>query len=227
MKEVVRKSGEELHNKTYQSPVAPQRIVLKPILLCESQDTRSSDARTSFDHSDKHGGTYTETRRGERDLRIQGLPQSAVQEHDHISPEIDSPLRESSEQRSTTSRPKTKSRFRSVRSAVEGNDLQQRKHGALQDLRDHFQHARHQLYDMLAKRCCILCMVMVGIWVTNAPIMLLPLALLGSSLAIMSPRAGSVTTLTPQSVSMTVTTSAKLLNDYNSFEPMLRRHTRT
>ena len=48
------------------------------------QDTTSSDARTSFDHSDKHGGTYRETCPGETDFRIQGLPRSAVQEHDHI-----------------------------------------------------------------------------------------------------------------------------------------------
>ena len=32
----------------------------------------------------KHGGMYRETCRGEIDFRIQGLPHSAVQEHDHI-----------------------------------------------------------------------------------------------------------------------------------------------
>ena len=58
-KVVVRKSGEELH-------------------------TTSSDARRSFDHSDKLGGTYRETCRCEIDFRIQGLHHSAVQEHDHI-----------------------------------------------------------------------------------------------------------------------------------------------
>ena len=68
---------------------------------------------------------------------------------------------------------------------------------------------------------------MVGIWVTNALTMLLPLAHLGSSLAIMSPHAGFVTTLTPQSVLMAVTPSAKLLNDYNTFEQMLGRRTWT
>ena len=50
----------------------------------ERQDTASSDVRTSFDHSDKHGGTWRETCRGETDIRIWGLPLSAVQEHDHI-----------------------------------------------------------------------------------------------------------------------------------------------
>ena len=83
-KVVIMKSGAELYSKTYQSPIAPQRVVLKPKLNCEQQDTASSDARTSFDHSDKHGGTYRETCRGEIVFRIQGLPHSAVQEHDHI-----------------------------------------------------------------------------------------------------------------------------------------------
>ena len=50
---------EELYSKTYQSPIAPQR----------------AGARKSFDHSDKHGGTYRETCRGEIDFRTQGLPQ--------------------------------------------------------------------------------------------------------------------------------------------------------
>ena len=81
-KVVVKKSGEELYNKTYQSPTAPQRFVLMPNVNYERQDTTSSDARTTFDHSDKHGGTYKETCRGEIDFRIQGLHYSAVQEHD-------------------------------------------------------------------------------------------------------------------------------------------------
>ena len=71
----------------------------------------------------------TETCRGERDFRIQGLPHSAVQEHDHIRKKAVQKLihqfEESSEQRSTTSQPNTKSRVQSVQRAVEGNDLQQ------------------------------------------------------------------------------------------------------
>ena len=82
---VIRKTGEELYSKTYQSPTVPQRIVLKPNLNCERQDTRCSYARTSFDHSSKHkenchGGRYRETCRGEIDFRIHGLLHSAVQE---------------------------------------------------------------------------------------------------------------------------------------------------
>ena len=85
-KVVVRKSGEELYSKMDQFLIAPQRIVLKPNLNYERQDTTSSDARTSFDHSD-NGGTYREVCRGEVDFRIQGLPHSVVQEHDHIRKE--------------------------------------------------------------------------------------------------------------------------------------------
>ena len=76
-----------MHSKTYQSPIAPERIVLKPNLNYERQDTTSSDARTPFDHSDKHGGTHSETCRGEIDFRIQGLLHSTVQDHDHIRKE--------------------------------------------------------------------------------------------------------------------------------------------
>ena len=68
----------------YQSLIAPQRIVLEQNLHCGRQNNTSSDARTSVDHSDKHGGTHRETCRGEIDFRIQGLPHSAVQEHDHF-----------------------------------------------------------------------------------------------------------------------------------------------
>ena len=102
----------------------------------------------------------TETCRGERDFRIQGLPHSAVQEHDHIRKKAVQKLihqfEESSEQRTTTSQPNTKSRVQSVQRAVEGNDLQQGKHGVLRDLRDHTQHTMHQLYDRLSERYCIL-----------------------------------------------------------------------
>ena len=74
---------------------------------------------------------------------------------------------------------------------------------------------------------CSMCMVIVGIWVTNALIMLLPLAFLGSSLATMSPSVGFDTTLTPLNVSMGATASVKLLNDFSTVEQTLRHHTRT
>ena len=50
-KVVVRTSGEEFYSKTYLSPTVPRRVVLKPNLHHGRQDTASSDARTSFDHS--------------------------------------------------------------------------------------------------------------------------------------------------------------------------------
>ena len=73
---------------------------------------------------------------------------------------------------------------------------------------------------------CITCMVIVGIWVTNALIMLLNLAHLGSPLATMSPRVGLDTTLTLPNVSMGATASVKLSNDFNAFEQTLRHQTR-
>ena len=138
------KSGEDLYSKTYQSHVAPQRVVLKPNLNYERQDTTSSDARKSFDHSDKHGETYRETCRGETDFRILGLPLSAVQEHDHIRKQAVQKLIHQFEHHpnkgSTTRGPTTKPRVQSVQREVEGNDLQHGKHGVLRDLRDHSPH---------------------------------------------------------------------------------------
>ena len=85
-------SREDLYSKTYQSPAVPQRIVLKPNLHYERQDTTSSDAGTFFDHSSKHnkdcdGGTYNESCRGEIDYRIQGLLHSTVQQEDNTRKE--------------------------------------------------------------------------------------------------------------------------------------------
>ena len=58
---------------------------------------------------------------------------------------------------------------------------------------------------------------MVEIWVTNAPIMLLPLALMGSSLATMSPHVGFGTLLTLMDVSIGATISANHLTDFRTF----------
>ena len=162
-KVVIRKSGEEMPSKTYQSSTVPKRIVLKPNLHYERQDTTSFDARTSFDHSFKHNkkchfGAYNKSCRGEIIFWIQGLLRSAVQEHDHIRREavqkIDSPVRDTPEWRSVESRPEAKSRVQSVQRAVEGYDQQHGKHGVLQDLRDHSQNTVLQLYDVLDKKNC-------------------------------------------------------------------------
>ena len=151
--------GEKLYSQTYQSPITPQRAALKPNLNCERQDTTSSDARSSFDHSDKHGGMYMEPCRGEIDFRIQRLPPlSCPRTRPHSqtgSPETDSPVRESPEQRSTTGRPATKERVQSIQREVEGYDLQHEKHGVLRDLRDQSKPLMPQLYDILAERYCI------------------------------------------------------------------------
>ena len=81
--------GHEVRRRIVQPNVSavPHRIVLEPNLHYGCQDTTSSDARTSLDHSSKHRGTYNECCRGEMDFRIQGLRQSAVQQHDHIRKE--------------------------------------------------------------------------------------------------------------------------------------------
>ena len=64
----------------------------KVVIRKSGQDTISSDATTTFDHSCKHretcgGGTYNESCRGEIDFRIQGLLHSTVQEQDHTRKE--------------------------------------------------------------------------------------------------------------------------------------------
>ena len=106
-----------------------------PNLNCEHQDATSSEARTSYDHSDKHGGTYRETCRGEIDFRIQGLPLSAVQEHDHTGKQAVQKrihqFEKSSEQRSIPRKPTTEARVQSVQREVEGYDLQHGMHGVL------------------------------------------------------------------------------------------------
>ena len=66
-KVVVRKPEEELYSKMCQCLIAPQRIILKLNLNYEHQDTASSNARTSVDQSDKDGGMYRDSCRGEID----------------------------------------------------------------------------------------------------------------------------------------------------------------
>ena len=91
-----------------------------------ARDTTSSDARTCVDYSDKHGGTYRETCRGETDSRIQGLLHSAVQEHDHIrkqaGPEIDTPVRESTRTKKQCKQTYNKI-ARSIRSASQSKEM--------------------------------------------------------------------------------------------------------
>ena len=102
-----------------------------------------------------HGGTYRETCRGEIDFGIQGLPLSAVQEHDYIRKQAVQKLIhqfENHPQRSTTRKSTTKSRVQSVQREVEGFYLQHGKHGVPRKWRDHSTHTTPQLHD----RHCIL-----------------------------------------------------------------------
>ena len=157
------KSGEDLYNKSYQSLIAPQRIVLKPNLHYERQDTTSSDARTSFDHSDKHeedcdGGTYKETCRGEKDFRIQGLPHSAVQEHDHIRKEAVQKLIHQFENHPNKEALQADLKQNRAFNPFSEQTKEMIYSMGLRDLRDHSQHTVPQLYDILDERHCFLYM---------------------------------------------------------------------
>ena len=80
------RSGEESYSKMCQSLELPQRIVLKANLNYGRQDTTNFEARASVDHLSREyaetcsGGEYGETRCGNIDFRIQGLPHSIVQQ---------------------------------------------------------------------------------------------------------------------------------------------------
>ena len=52
------KSGEELHNKVYQSPRLPRKTVFTPNLHHGSQDLSILEARTSTDHQSKQSERY-------------------------------------------------------------------------------------------------------------------------------------------------------------------------
>ena len=159
-KVVVSKSGEERKNKTYQSLVAPQRIVLKPKLELWTPGhykLRLDNVFRSFWRARWNVQGNLSRWNRLQDPRIAPFGSPRTRSHPQTgTPEIGSPVRESPEQRSTTSRPTTNSRVQSVQRAVEGNDLQHGTHGVLRDLRDHSQHTMLQLYDILVKRYCIL-----------------------------------------------------------------------
>ena len=161
---MIRKSGEELYSKTYQSPAAPQRIALKPNLHYERQDTTNSDARTSFDHSSKHkedcdGGTYNESNRGEirlQDPRIAPFGCPRARSHPREGgPKVDSSVRDASESRSVASRPEAKSRVQSIQRAVKGNNPQ---YGNMEyfEICDITSKIVHQLCDILDESNCVL-----------------------------------------------------------------------
>ena len=139
---MIKKSGEELYSKTYQSPTVTQRSVRKPNLHYERQDTASSDARTPVDHSSKHkdcdGGTSNESCGGEMDFRIQGLLHSAVQEHDHIRKKAVQKLTHQFETHPQADLKQNRVFNPYYQRAVEGNDLQHGKHRTLRDWRDYF-----------------------------------------------------------------------------------------
>ena len=164
---MIRKSGEESLNKTYQSLILPLRIVLKPSLHYGLQNTTSFDATTSTDHSSKYretcsGEKYRETCSGEIDFRIQGLlhstiPQTAARKQSK-SWFISSRRIKS---RSVESRLEAKSRGEPIQRADEGHDLQlgNMEYFEMCEItpkQDHFRSTVPPLYDRLDERHCVL-----------------------------------------------------------------------
>ena len=80
VKAVCMKTKEELHHKVYQSPRLP-RVVLKPNSQSGQQDQPDQEARKSSDHHCALD-SYRETRSGNVDYRIPGIPHSTVQQQD-------------------------------------------------------------------------------------------------------------------------------------------------
>ena len=74
------KTKEELYRKVCRSPRLP-RSTLKPNSQSGQQDQPDQDARKSSDHQSA-SGSYGETRSGNVDYRIPGIPHSAVQQQD-------------------------------------------------------------------------------------------------------------------------------------------------
>ena len=79
-KAVCMKIEEELYHKVYQSPRLP-RVFLMQNSQSGQQDQPDQEARTSSDHQSA-SGSYWETRNGNVDCRIPGIPRSTVQQQD-------------------------------------------------------------------------------------------------------------------------------------------------
>ena len=74
------KTKEELYHKVYQSPRLLQ-VILKPTSQSGQQDQHEQEARKSSDHQSV-SGSFCETRSGNIDYRIPGIPLSTVQQQD-------------------------------------------------------------------------------------------------------------------------------------------------
>ena len=99
-KAVCMKTKEEQYHKVYQSPRLP-RVILKPTSQSGQQDQHEQEARKSCGHQSV-SGSYGETRSGNVDYKIPGIPHSTVQQQEHESQrngqKVDSTGRESLEQ---------------------------------------------------------------------------------------------------------------------------------
>ena len=131
-------SREDLYSKMYQSRELQQRIVLKPNLHHERQDSTNFEARASVDHLGKEygetrgSGEYGETRYGNIDVRIQGIAAfncpTTRQHPQGRQSKVDSSIWNASKSRSAESRLGKGSRVQPIQREVEGHDPQHGKH---------------------------------------------------------------------------------------------------
>ena len=116
-------------------------------------------ARASVDHlsieygENRSSREYGETRCGNIDFRIQGLPHSIVQQQDHTRKEAIKKLIHHFETHPNLEALMEKDQaFNPIQREVEGHDPQHGKHRVLRYVRDHFQSTLPQLFNILDDR---------------------------------------------------------------------------
>ena len=138
----------------YEPPELPQRFEVKPKLHYGRQDSTNFEARASVDHlsreygQSRSGGEYGETRCGNIDFRIEGLPHSTVQQLDDTRRES---VKKLSHQFETHPNREAWKAWKGLsvqptQRDVKGHDPQ---HGKHEVLRDHFQSRAPELFNIL------------------------------------------------------------------------------
>ena len=177
-----RESGtHEFRRKTVQQSVSISKTtanepVLKPNLHHGRIGSSNFEASTPVDHqnneceeygetsgdSNSYRGTeeFGETRCGNIDLRIQGLPHSTVQKEDDVRRETARRLIHQFEthpnRESLMADLDKKPKNQSVQREVEGINPQHGKHGVLRDVWDHFQSTMKRLLIIFGNWHCML-----------------------------------------------------------------------
>ena len=159
------KSGEELCSKMHQSPEWSGRIVLKPNLHYGRQDITNFEARASVDDLTREYGENAAVQSTGRPVEVTSTSESKIVTFNcpttrwspqRSSQKIDSTIWNASQSRSVESRPGKGSSVQPTQREVEGHDPQHGKHGALRDVRDHFQSTVPQLCNILDDKHCTL-----------------------------------------------------------------------